>query len=83
MLYTLLCGVIIMACEICGKSSCCRPFHSLEEQEEFDNIADEVKERCRRIIWNEINSLEDENCNEDKYLIDLDKALKAVDNADL
>ena len=25
-----------MACEICGKSSCTRCFHSLEEQEEFD-----------------------------------------------
>lgn len=25
-----------MACEICGRTSCTRSFHSLEEQEEFD-----------------------------------------------
>jgi len=25
-----------MACEICGRSSCTRCFHSLSEQEEFD-----------------------------------------------
>lgn len=25
-----------MACEICGRSSCTRMFHSLSEQEEFD-----------------------------------------------
>jgi hypothetical protein len=26
-----------MACEICGRCSCTRCFHSLEEQDEFDN----------------------------------------------
>jgi hypothetical protein len=26
-----------MACEICGRSSCTRCFHSIEEQDEFDN----------------------------------------------
>ena len=26
-----------MACEICGRSSCTRAFHSLAEQEEHDN----------------------------------------------
>lgn len=26
-----------MACQICGRSACCRSFHSLEEQEDFDN----------------------------------------------
>jgi hypothetical protein len=26
----------MMACEICGRGSCTRSFHSLEEQEEFD-----------------------------------------------
>ncbi len=26
-----------MACELCGRSSCTRCFHSLDEQEEFDN----------------------------------------------
>ena len=26
-----------MACEICGRSSCTRSFHSLQDQEDFDN----------------------------------------------
>lgn len=26
-----------MSCELCGRSSCTRSFHSLEEQDDFDN----------------------------------------------
>ncbi len=26
-----------MACEICGRSSCTRSFHSWQDQEDFDN----------------------------------------------
>ena len=79
----MLCGVLIMACEICGRTSCTRSFHSLEEQEAFDNIADRVKERCRRIIYDAVNSVDGEHDDNDIYLIDLDKALKAIENADL
>lgn len=28
-----------MACELCGRSSCTRCFHSLSDQEDFDNKA--------------------------------------------
>ena len=27
-----------MACEICGRNACTKSFHSLREQEEFDNV---------------------------------------------
>jgi len=36
-----------MACEICGRNSCCRAFHSLKEQEEYDKIAEPVIERIK------------------------------------
>jgi hypothetical protein len=26
-----------MSCEICGRVACCRSFHSIKEQEEFEN----------------------------------------------
>ena len=72
-----------MSCEICGRSSCTRSFHSLEEQEAFDNIANVVKERCKRIIYNAVNSVDGKHDENDVYLIDLNEALKAIDNADL
>lgn len=31
-----------MPCEICGRNSCIKSFHSIEEQEIFDNIKDKV-----------------------------------------
>jgi hypothetical protein len=30
-------GEVVMPCEICGRSSCTRCFHSINEQIEFDN----------------------------------------------
>ena len=39
-----------MGCEICGRGNCCRSFHSLEEQSQFDDIADGIKDRAKAII---------------------------------
>ena len=36
-----------MSCEICGGSNCSRLFHSIEEKEEFDRIAEPLKDRLR------------------------------------
>lgn len=32
-----------MPCEICGKKSCTKSFHSIETQEEFDSVKEEFK----------------------------------------
>ena len=41
-----------MSCEICGRSSCTRSFHSLEAQEEFDTktgrYATDEEQECRK-----------------------------------
>lgn len=48
-----------MACEICGRASCTRSFHSLEEQEEFDKVnqTDRIKDKMRNYLVKEINRL--------------------------
>lgn len=33
-----------MSCDICGKSSCCASFHSIEAQEEASKTIDDVRE---------------------------------------
>ena len=37
-----------MACEICGRSNCSRCFHSVEEQQNFDEIIEPYKENLER-----------------------------------
>lgn len=47
-----------MSCEICGRSSCIRSFHSLEQQERFDkkqSMSDNIDD-----LREEILSLEEE-----------------------
>lgn len=47
-----------MACEICGRNMCTRSFHSLEEQDHFDSVADDVKERAHRNAVAAVDRLE-------------------------
>lgn len=69
-----------MSCEICGRSACTKSFHSLEEQENFDKVADQIKERAKRIITNKVNRLIG-NCDEnDVYWIRLDEVISAIDD---
>jgi hypothetical protein len=58
-----------MGCEICGRGSCTRSFHSLEEQDEFDreNKTDEIKERLRGIIERGVDRLRGEHIGDDYY----------------
>ena len=47
-----------MACEICGSSNCCRSFHSLEEQQKFDDITTPYKEHIEGEFNYEVNRLD-------------------------
>jgi len=55
-----------MACEICRRSSCTRSFHSLEEQGQFDDVADNVKDRMRGYLTRRVESL-NYYSNEDEH----------------
>ena len=46
-----------MSCEICGRRGCCRSFHSLEEQEAFDNIMVPFKDNMEKKLQDKIDRL--------------------------
>jgi len=52
-----------MGCEICGKKYCTRSFHSLEAQEEFDEVADKVKEDMTKQFKKLLDDFSDEIIN--------------------
>jgi hypothetical protein len=68
-----------MSCEICNRSSCCTSFHSLEEQDKYEEISENMKERMKNIISNKINKIELIN-NEGEYYVKLDEVLEIVEN---
>lgn len=72
-----------MGCEICGRGSCTRSFHSIEEQSAFDSIADNVKEKCRRIIKDAVNNTRGYYDGNDDYVIPLELALENIDKVEL
>ena len=37
-----------MTCEICGRNSCTASFHSIEEQQKFDEVANKIKDNETR-----------------------------------
>lgn len=68
-----------MGCEICGRGSCTKSFHSLEEQNNFDNIADEIKDRVKEYINYRLNRLSYEEIEGEVY-IKLSDAIDTVDD---
>lgn len=47
-----------MSCEICGRYTCMKSFHSAEEQLTYEDIADPIKERTIKLCENELSSVE-------------------------
>lgn len=70
-----------MACELCGRGNCTRSFHSVEDQNNFDEQADEVKDRLRRIFSNLLYRAEYID-HEDEVWIKLSDAINIVENQD-
>ena len=68
-----------MSCEICGRNSCTASFHSIEEQQNFDEIADNIKDRAKKSISNMVNRLHG-HYHGNIYYIKLEDVLKAIDD---
>ncbi len=68
-----------MGCEICNRNSCTKSFHSIEEQNDFDNVADEVKDRMREVLKNRIERLRDYGTDENRVLVDLSEVIDVID----
>lgn len=69
-----------MGCEICGRNSCTRSFHQIDEQLEFDKVADEIKERMRESLKRQINRLPDTSSDQSYSSVNLDDVLSIIDN---
>lgn len=70
----------LMACEICGRNSCTRSFHALDEQNNFDDVADNVKERMKSTLKRQIERLTDYGHDENRNLIDLSEVINLIDS---
>lgn len=70
-----------MSCELCNKSSCTRSFHSLEEQQDFDSVADGIKERIKRYIEGKVNRLNYQEIDGEIY-VSLSEVTNIIDDAD-
>ena len=72
-----------MGCEICGRNNCCKSFHSIEDQQRFDDVADIVKDRCRSIIRRKVEKVDSFYDSEDNLVVKIDDVIQAIDDADL
>lgn len=68
-----------MSCEICGRNSCISSFHSIEEQQNFDNVADKIKDRTKQSLSNKMNRLDYEIINDIVY-IKLDDVIETIED---
>ena len=69
-----------MSCEICGRSNCTRSFHSFESQNEFDSIADGIKERMRDILKYRVDRIKDIQEIDGKDYIPIIEVMQIIDN---
>lgn len=46
-----------MSCEICGRGNCTRAFHSLDEQNDYDNVTDNTKEYIQRTLLKKLDRI--------------------------
>ena len=69
----------VMGCEICGRSSCTASFHSIEEQQNYDSVADNIKERAKQTISNKIDRLSG-HYHGSNYYIKLSDVLTEIEN---
>lgn len=70
-----------MPCEICGRNSCTRSFHSLEEQRDFDGVADDIKDRMKAVIVQQIIRLKYYESEETQAnLVDIDEVISIIES---
>lgn len=70
-----------MACEICGSSVCAKAFHSIDEQNDFDSIADKIKDRMRNYLIHRIERLQTEEI-EDVVMVSIDEVIEIINDYD-
>jgi len=69
-----------MACEICGRNSCTRSFHSLDDQKDFDLVADDVKDKMKEVLKRQIERLKDKGGEFDEHLVSFSEVIDIIDS---
>ena len=69
-----------MACEICGKTSCTRSFHSLADQEEYDNQVDNVKEGIKNNLLRGLRKLTDYYAKNDVHCVSVSEVESLIED---
>ena len=69
-----------MACEICGRNNCTKSFHALDEQNNFDEIADQIKDNMKAQLIRQINKLEDCGTHDTKVLVDVSEVIDIINS---
>lgn len=69
-----------MSCSICGRGSCCKSFHSLEEQENYDEIADKVTDNLRGKVINIVGYTEGYYDDADRFVVYYDELIKNIES---
>lgn len=67
-----------MGCKICGRGNCISTFHSIEEQQVYDSVEDNILDRFMEQLENRvrrIDGFEDENGD---YYIKYDDVISAI-----
>jgi hypothetical protein len=71
-----------MSCQICGKNSCSKSFHSLTEQEAHEEATEKAIEALKARLINKINrsSFWIDKDGEDVEVLHLDDVLNIINN---
>jgi hypothetical protein len=70
-----------MSCEICGRGTCTRSFHSLEEQLAYDNAYDGIKDKIKSNLLCKINRLSTiSNYGDNEDYIKLDEVINIIND---
>ena len=70
-----------MSCEICGRGNCTRAFHSLDEQNDYDNVADNTKEYIQRTLLKKLDRITTYESEETTdFLVSIDEVRSIIND---
>ena len=68
-----------MSCKICGRGNCSESFHSIREQDEYDEVAGKILERMKEVVKRRLDMLDYEVINDEAY-INLESACDIIED---
>jgi len=54
-----------MSCKICGRSNCTSQFHSIEEQNKYDDMAEPITDKIKEKLIHRVERLDSEYFGDD------------------